>query len=92
MTKKYYIARHDPRITEILTAELTFNQYGVTVFSIDEDWVRDLHKLHGSYEEVTEAIGEWGVKHFGEVRTEVKVTSEDPLSSENNDIIDVTLS
>ena len=83
MTKKYYIARHDPRITEILTAELTFNQYGVTVFSIDEAWVRDLHKLHGSYEEVTEDIGEWGVKHFGEVRTEVKVTSEDPLSSEN---------
>ena len=83
MTKKYYIARHDPRITEILTAELTFNQYGITVFSIDESWVRDLNKLHGSYEEVTEDIGEWGVKHFGEVRTEVKVTSEDPLSSEN---------
>ena len=50
MTKKYYIARHDPRITEILTAELTFNQYGITVFSIDESWVRDLNKLHGSYE------------------------------------------
>ena len=83
IAKKYYIARHDPRITELPTALLTFNQYGVTVFSIDEAWVRDLHKLHGSYEEVTEDIGEWGVKHFGEVRTEVKVTSEDPLSSEN---------
>ena len=82
MTTKYYIASHCPRITELPTANLTFNQYGVTVFSIDEAWVRDLHKLHGSYEAVTEDIGEWGVKHFGEIRAVVKVTDEDPLNED----------
>jgi len=84
IAKKYYIARHDPRITELPTSVLTFNQYGVTVFSIDEDWVRDLNKLSGSYEEVSEDIGRWGVKHFGEVRAVVKVTSDDPLSEDDD--------
>ena len=84
MTTKYYIARHCPRITELPTANLIFNQYGVTVFSIDEDWVRDLNKLSGSYEEVTEDVGRWGVKHFGEVRAKVKVTDEDPLSEDDD--------
>ena len=84
IAKKYYIARHCPQITELPTAELTFNQYGVTVFSIDEDWVRDLNKLSGSYEEVTEDVGRWGVKHFGEVRAKVKVTDEDPLSEDDD--------
>jgi hypothetical protein len=82
MTIKYYIARHCPRITELPTANLIFNQYGVTVFSIDKEWVRDLNKLSGSYEEVSEDIGKWGVKHFGEVRAVVKVTDDDPLSED----------
>ena len=83
MTTKYYIARHCPRITELPTANLIFNQYGVTVFSIDKEWVRDLNKLSGSYEEVSENIGKWGTKHFGEVRAVVKVTDEDPLSEDD---------
>ena len=83
MTTKYYIARHCPRITELPTANLIFNQYGVTVFSIDKEWVRDLNKLSGSYEEVSEDIGKWGTKHFGEVRAVVKVTDEDPLSEDD---------
>jgi len=82
MTTKYYIARHCPRITELPTANLIFNQYGVTVFSIDKEWVRDLNKLSGSYEEVSEDIGKWGTKHFGEVRAVVKVTDEDPLTED----------
>ena len=83
MTTKYYIARHCPRITELPTANLIFNQYGVTVFSIENGWIRDLNKLSGSYEEVTEDVGRWGVKHFGEVRAKVKVTDEDPLSEDD---------
>ena len=83
MTTKYYIARHCPRITELPTANLTFNQYGVTVFSISEEWVRDLNKISGSYEEVSEDIGRWGTKHFGEVRAVVKVTDDDPLSEDD---------
>ena len=79
---KYYIARHCPRITELPTANLTFNQYGVTVFSIENEWIRDLNKLSGSYEEVSEDVGKWGVKHFGEVRAIVKVTNDDPLSED----------
>ena len=82
MTTKYYIARHCPKITEIPTVLMTFNQYGVTVFSIDNQWVRDLNKLSGSYEEVSEDVGKWGVKHFGEVRAVVKVTDDDPLSED----------
>ena len=82
MTTKYYIARHCPRITELPTANLTFNQYGVTVFSIENEWIRDLNKLSGSYEEVSEDVGKWGVKHFGEVRAVVKVTDDDPLSED----------
>ena len=84
MTTKYYIARHCPRITEIPTVLMTFNQYGVTVFSIDNQWVRDLNKLSGSYEEVSEDVGKWGVKHFGEVRAVVKVTDDDPLSEDDD--------
>ena len=82
MTTKYYIARHCPRITELPTANLIFNQYGVTVFSIENEWIRDLNKLSGSYEEVSEDVGKWGVKHFGEVRAIVKVTNDDPLSED----------
>ena len=42
MTTKYYIARHCPRITELPTANLTFNQYGVTVFSIENDSIQGI--------------------------------------------------
>jgi hypothetical protein len=82
MTTKYYIARHCPRITELPTANLIFNQYGVTVFSIEPEWVRDLNRLSGSYEEVSEDLGRWGTKHFGEIRAVVKVTDEDPLTED----------
>ena len=57
-----------------------WNMYGVTLFSIEEKWVRDLSRLTGSCEEVSEDVGRWGSKHFGEIRAEVKVTDEDPLS------------
>tara|TARA_B100001113_G_scaffold193862_1_gene159023 strand:+ start:177 stop:932 length:756 start_codon:yes stop_codon:yes gene_type:complete len=82
MTTKYYIARHCPRITELPTANVIFNQYGVTVFSIEPEWVRELNRLSGSYEEVTETLGRWGTKHFGEIRAVVKVTDEDPLTED----------
>ena len=83
MTTKYYIARHCPRITELPTANVIFNQYGVTVFSIEPEWVRELNRLSGSYEEVTETLGRWGTKHFGEIRAVVKVTDEDPLTEDD---------
>ena len=82
MTTKYYIARHCPRTTELPTANVIFNQYGVTVFSIEPEWVRELNRLSGSYEEVTETLGRWGTKHFGEIRAVVKVTDEDPLTED----------
>ena len=84
MTTKYYIARHCSKITEIPTVLLSFNQYGVTAFSIENEWVRDLNKLSGSYEEVSEDVGKWGVKHFGEVRAVVKVSDDDPLSEDDD--------
>jgi len=56
--------------------------YGLTVFSIESQWERDLVYLTKSYEEISEDVGRWGVKHFGEVRAEVKVTDEDPLSED----------
>ena len=55
--------------------------YGVTVFSIKEALVREVHRLTKSYEEITEDMGRWGVKHFAEIRATVKVTDEDPLST-----------
>jgi hypothetical protein len=56
--------------------------YGVTVFSVEEKWTRDVLKLTRSYEEITEDIGRWGTKHFAEIRAIVKVTDEDPLSDD----------
>ena len=55
--------------------------YGVTVFSVKEELVREVHRLTKSYEEITEDMGRWGVKHFAEIRAVVKVTSEDPLAT-----------
>ena len=79
VTKKYFLARHCPEIDKLDTCDLMWNMYGVVVFSIDETWVRDVYKLTRSYEEITEDVGRWGVKHFGEIRAVVKVTDEDPL-------------
>ncbi len=51
---KYYVARTCPQITEITTAEIFFNMYGVCVFKVEDVWTRDLYKLSKSYEEVDE--------------------------------------
>ena len=83
VTKKYYLARHCPEIDKLDTCDLMWNMYGVVVFSIDEKWVRDVYKLTRSYEEISEDIGRWGLKHFGEIRAVVKVTDEDPLSDDD---------
>lgn len=80
--RKYYVARHCTEIDGLTSVDLMWNMYGVTVFSIESTWVRDLSKLKGSYEEITEDLGRWGTKHFGEIRAEVKVTDEDPLSED----------
>ena len=85
--RKYYLARHCPELDHICSGgtssdvDIMWNMYGVVVFSIKEEWVREVYRLTKSYEEITEAVGRWGVKHFGEIRAEVKVTSEDPLST-----------
>lgn len=83
MKLKYYIGRRCDEIDWISTSNVIWNMYGICVFSIEEKWERDLVTLPRSFEEVSEELGRWGTKHFGEVRTEVKVTSEDPLSSES---------
>ena len=85
--RKYYLARHCPELDHICSGgansdvDIMWNMYGVVVFSIKEEWVREVCRLTKSYEEITEAVGRWGVKHFAEIRAEVKVTSEDPLST-----------
>lgn len=78
--RKYYVARTCHEIDKIETVDLMWNMYGVSLFSIEEKWVRDLYRLTGSCEEVSETVGRWGSKHFGEIRLQVKVTDEDPLS------------
>lgn len=83
MTLKYYVARRCDDIDWIPTSNVIWNMYGIVVFTVQEQWVRELYTLPRSFEEVSEDLGKWGTKHFGEIRTEVKVTSEDPLSSEN---------
>ena len=82
--RKYFIARHCPALDQIGIGndlELLWNMYGVTVFSIKEEMVREVYRLTKSFEEITEDVGRWGVKHFGEIRAEVKVTDEDPLAT-----------
>ena len=85
--RKYYIARYCPEFDHIAAGgsnndvDIMWNMYGVVAFSIKEEWVRELGRLTKSYEEVTEDVGRWGVKHFGEVRAVVKVTDEDPLAT-----------
>ena len=80
---KYYIGRRCDEIDWISTSNIIWNMYGICVFTIEEQWARDLYTLPRSFEEITEEMGRWGTKHFGEIRTEVKITSEDPLSSES---------
>ena len=80
--RKYYLARHCPQIDIIDTVDRLWSMYGVTVFSVEEKWTRDVLKLTRSYEEITEDIGRWGTKHFAEIRAIVKVTDEDPLSDD----------
>tara|TARA_B100000287_G_scaffold325109_1_gene309272 strand:+ start:333 stop:1118 length:786 start_codon:yes stop_codon:yes gene_type:complete len=80
---KYFIGRRCDEIDWVTTANIIWNMYGVCVFSVEEKWVRDLYTLPRSFQEISEDLGRWGTKHFGEIRTEVKVTDEDPLSSEN---------
>ena len=80
--RKYYVARNCPYIDKLTSVDLSWNMYGLTVFAIESQWVRDLVYLTGSLEEISEDMGRWGVKHFGEVRAEVKVTDEDPLSED----------
>ena len=82
--RKYYIARHCAELSQLGIGndlEILWNMYGVTVFSIKEALVREVHRLTKSYEEITEDMGRWGVKHFAEIRAVVKVTSEDPLAT-----------
>ena len=85
--RKYYIARYCPEFDHICSGgssnevDIMWNMYGVVAFSIKEEWVRELGRLTKSYEEVTENVGRWGVKHFGEIRAVVKVTDEDPLAT-----------
>ena len=85
--RNYYLARHCPELDHICSGgansdvDIMWNMYGVVVFSIKEEWVREVCRLTKSYEEISEAVGRWGVKHFAEIRAEVKVTSEDPLST-----------
>ena len=82
--RKYFIARHCPALDQIGVGndlELLWNMYGVTVFSIREEVVREVYRLTKSFEEITEDMGRWGVKHFAEIRAVVKVTSEDPLAT-----------
>ena len=85
--RKYYLARLCPELDHIAAGGnssdvvIMWNMYGVVVFSIKEEWVREVSRLTKSYEEISEDVGRWGVKHFGEIRAVVKVTDEDPLSA-----------
>tara|TARA_B100000902_G_scaffold372363_1_gene399318 strand:+ start:73 stop:897 length:825 start_codon:yes stop_codon:yes gene_type:complete len=94
--RKYYLARRCPELDHIAAGgasndvDIMWNMYGVVVFSIKEKWVREVHRLTKSYEEISEDIGRWGVKHFGEIRAEVKVTDEDPLSTSDEYAISQT--
>jgi hypothetical protein len=94
--RKYYLARYCPELDHIAAGGsssdvvIMWNMYGVVVFSIKEEWVREVCRLTKSYEEITEDVGKWGVKHFGEIRAEVKVTDEDPLSTSDEYAISQT--
>ena len=66
--RKYYVARYCSAIDHMESVDLMWNMYGLIVFSIKEEWVRELPKLSGSYEEVTELLAKYGTKHFAEIR------------------------
>ena len=88
--RKYYVARYCSAIDHMESVDLMWNMYGLMVFSIKEEWVRELVKLTGSYEEVTELLAKYGTKHFAEIRAVGKVTSEDPLSTSDEYAVSVT--
>ena len=58
--RKYYVARYCSAIDHMESVDLMWNMYGLMVFSIKEEWVRELVKLTGSYEEVTELLAKYG--------------------------------
>ena len=80
---KYYIGRRCDEIDWISTSNIIWNMFGVCVFSVEEKWARDLYTQPRSFEEISEDLGRWGTKHFGEIRAVVKVTDEDPLSEDD---------
>ena len=55
--RKYYISRYCPEFDHICSGgsrnelDIMWNMYGVVVFSIKEEWVREVHRLTKSYEE-----------------------------------------
>jgi len=85
---KYFIGRRSDDIDWLSTANIIWNMFGICVFSVEEKWVRDLYTLPKSYEEISEDLGRWGTKHFGEIRAVVKVTDEDPLSEDDEYLLE----
>ena len=49
--RKYY-SKDLSHIDKLTTVDLMWNMYGLSVFSIEEQWERDLVYLTKSYEEV----------------------------------------
>ncbi len=87
---KYYIGRITPQIETITGANVMWNMYGVCVFSIPTEWTRDLCKLQKSYEEIGKDLGQYGVQFFGEVRAVTKVSSDDEILDDLDDLYKVS--
>ena len=87
---KYYIGRITPQIETITGANVMWNMYGVCVFSIPTEWTRDLCKLQKSYEEIGKDLGQYGVQFFGEVRAVTKVSSDDEVLDDLDDLYKVS--
>jgi len=87
---KYYIGRITPQIETITGANVMWNMYGVCVFSIPTEWTRDLCKLQKSYEEIGKDLGQYGTQFFGEVRAVTKVSSDDEVLDDIDDLYKVS--
>ena len=87
---KYYIGRITPQIETITGANVMWNMYGVCVFSIPSEWTRDLCKLQKSYEEIGKDLGQYGTQFFGEVRAVTKVSSDDEVLDDIDDLYKVS--
>ena len=87
---KYYIGRLTPQIETITGADVMWNQYGLCVFSIPEQWTRDLCKLQRSYEEISKDLGQYGTQFFGEVRAQTKVMADDEVLDDIDDLYKVS--